>query len=561
MIDEQCNPSSVDRLFQRYISGEISEDDARLLLEQIEASPELRVRLFEQIDMHALLEEIATEEPMRRDVIPVPSSPFVSQKKLTASPRRRFRLAAASAIALVVLLVLGLLPVLRQDTGRIRSVAVLQTVERPEPSSSAVAVVSALADTVWDEQSGKYRQDQFIEPGWLRLRSGLVSLRFFNGAEVVIAGPAEIEVVSVDHIQCRFGNINVNIPPQAQGFLVSAPQMVVKDLGTSFAVSVSHRGTEVHVAKGEVELYETVAEQKNLVEGEALFVAAHGAVRRFQANDDIFAPTRSLKSKTKEYQRIQYEKWKSRSNRFDVDRHLSVHFTFEDFDGDSEVVLNGKPNSKNKDGLIVGCRKAEGRWFGKQAVEFSRTSDRIRIRPFESGESITLSAWVRVGALEHRSHALFVAQDGEDKNRENPLLQWSVLPSGALSFEIDSPIPSEEFRYESIPYFKPEFLGQWTHVALVVDGLTQTVTHYVNGTILGSPHAELPFKEALPLSIGTAEIGNVSPLFLKRSGTPIRNFCGCIDEFHFFTRPLSPEEIWDLYDPVPNWNIDLPDGE
>lgn len=431
----------------------------------------------------------------------------------------------------------------------------------PEPMSSAVAVLASTVDAVWDEHCGFFRKGQPLEPGWLRLRSGIILLNFYNGAEVVVAGPAELEIVSVNQVQCRFGNINVTIPPQAQGFLVSSPQLTVRDLGTAFAVSVTPRGTEVHVIKGEVELCKPLDNLESLKEGEALFVNTQGAYQRFQANNNTFSPTRSLHEKSKEFLTLCYESWKKRRSRFNRDPELLFHFDFEDLQPGDKSLPNTVPGSNISvpDGRIIGCRITEGRWPGKKAVEFSRTSDRVRLRVPGAYESVTLSAWLRVNSLGRYPYALFAARGnfrgrGVGPQGNTPFFQWTVLTDGGIRLEIDSPIPGDRFCYDSPPYFQSEHLGEWTHLVVVVDGMRQSVTHFVNGKILGSPHVDMPFKEALPIPIGTAEIGNIPTPEKENAQRPIRNLSGCMDEFHFFSRALSREEIWDLYDPVPDWS-------
>jgi hypothetical protein len=572
-------PSGIDDLFQRYISDEITENESQSLWNQLQNSPELTESLFRQIETDVMLEEAVGEKTpllptdQSLETISPTSNKHRSDRNFYANLFQNFHSVLLPAIVMIIFL--GLIFVgfllsfhfLSENNGN-NPVTVLteknniteKLEELPELVSSAVAIISGSADAVWDNRSGIFRHGQSVETCWMRLRSGLVSLTFFNGAEVVMEGPAELEIISVNHIQCRFGNINVTVPPQAQGFLVSSPQMVVKDLGTAFAVSVTPRGTEVHVIKGEIELHEVVFGQDNipanLKEGEALFVTVSGDSQCFQANNDVFAPTRSLKGKTKEYVDLQYKKWQSRRHRFDIDPFMLFHFDFENLPKDAESVTNTVLNPKNDflDGRIVGCRLTEGRWFGKGAVEFSRTSDRIRFFVPESCESVTISAWIRINSLDRRSNTIFATENDLVGGRLLPALQWSIFQSGSLRLELASPIPGEKLYYESLPYFKPEHFGQWTHLAVVVDGLTQTVSYFVDGVLIGTPIVEFPFKESLPIRIGMAEIGNVPVTDQTKKSKPIRNFCGCMDEFHFFARALSREEIWDLYDPVSDWN-------
>src|SRR6185503_1124510 len=107
-----------------------------------------------------------------------------------------------------------------------------------------------------------------LEPGWLRLKSGLAQIVFYSGARVVIEGPIELQLISPTEASCLNGRLTAEIPPQARGFRVGTPQMNVTDLGTSFGLDVKERRTDLHVFKGSVEFHSTtVAAKQNLKEG------------------------------------------------------------------------------------------------------------------------------------------------------------------------------------------------------------------------------------------------------------------------------------------------------
>src|SRR6185503_16980486 len=107
-----------------------------------------------------------------------------------------------------------------------------------------------------------------LEPGWLRLKSGLAQIVFYSGARVVMEGPIEFQLISPTEVSCRNGRLTAEVPPQARGFRVSTPQMNVTDLGTSFGLDVKERRTDLHVFKGSVEFQPAAgAATQNLKEG------------------------------------------------------------------------------------------------------------------------------------------------------------------------------------------------------------------------------------------------------------------------------------------------------
>lgn len=83
------------------------------------------------------------------------------------------------------------------------------------------------------------------------LTSGMVELRFPNGAEVILEAPSVVEIAACDRLAVRMGACSVHAPPGAEGFRVETPNAEVIDLGTRFSVKVNEVGeTDVQVVEG-----------------------------------------------------------------------------------------------------------------------------------------------------------------------------------------------------------------------------------------------------------------------------------------------------------------------
>src|SRR6185503_2943056 len=125
-----------------------------------------------------------------------------------------------------------------------------------------------VVDAQWNQRDEAPRLGAPLEPGWLRLKSGLAQIVFYSGARVVIEGPTEFQLISPNESLCRSGKLTAEVPPEARGFRVGTPQMNVTDLGTSFGVDVKDRRTELHVFKGTVEFQPTGSKvRQSLKEG------------------------------------------------------------------------------------------------------------------------------------------------------------------------------------------------------------------------------------------------------------------------------------------------------
>ena len=136
-----------------------------------------------------------------------------------------------------------------------------------------------------------------VRPGIFVLKSGLVQLEFLSGANVIIEGPAELELKSTKLIVCHRGKLRVRVPQQAKGFSVDTPHYRAVDLGTEFGVSVEDGdATEVHVFQGEVELFDIdqlyrdtkASALETLRIGAGLRTSGDGRENRTSANSDKF---------------------------------------------------------------------------------------------------------------------------------------------------------------------------------------------------------------------------------------------------------------------------------
>ena len=89
----------------------------------------------------------------------------------------------------------------------------------------------------------------------IEIRSGLLELGFASEANIIVEGPAKLDVISGSKIKLHRGRVAVNMPKGMSGFEVLSPRGKVIDLGTEFGVAVATGGqTDVVVFDGEVQL-------------------------------------------------------------------------------------------------------------------------------------------------------------------------------------------------------------------------------------------------------------------------------------------------------------------
>ncbi len=384
-----------------------------------------------------------------------------------------------------------------------------------------------------------------VRPGIFVLQSGLVQLEFLSGANVIVEGPAELELKSTKLIVCHRGKLRVRVPQQAKGFSVDTPRYRAVDLGTEFGVSVEDGdATEVHVFQGEVELFDIdqlyrdakPAALETLRIGAGLRNTVDGGEKRTVANSEKFVDVdRMLQILNKEGIK-RFAAWKEQSIHWQSDPNTVLYYNFEEHKPSTRVLQNNGPvKSPGLNGAIIGCRWTEGRWPGKSALEFKGVEDCVRLNIPGEFHSITLSCWVRIDGFDRRLESLFLT-DGHDVGEPH----WQFTDNGQLLLGVKVD-PHHSMDYLSGSDLKQIDLGRWINIACVYDDEKNEVVHYIDGERVYS----FPISDHLNLRFGKAEMGNWRPEDLKNDR--IRNFNGRIDEFLLLDRSLSVEEIKNLY--------------
>jgi hypothetical protein len=512
------SPQNTDVLIQRYVEGLLTEEEASSLLAALEQRPELGRTLLDHLSMDAMLDEVTKADAILK--IPVP--------EIIPMPRQRFSMATLAAVAAVAACAT------LAGTFALRSLLPL----RPAPfkagdevTTASVALLSRGVNLEWEPGSEAPVAGSPLAPGWLRLKSGLAQIEFYQGARVLIEGPAAIQLVSSGEATCTSGRLSAHVPPQAKGFRINTPKGTIVDLGTEFGLDVSDTNSEVHVFKGEVELHTSSAAMQSLKEGQA--VAFSSSPKVLTANAAAFTSLNELDARTLASQRSLFQTWQTAGAKWNSDASLLVRFDFQDAEESRSLHNQAVQGVAIPDGSIVGGSWTEGRWQSKRALEFRNVSDRVRLSiPGEIAE-LTLSVWVRVNGLDRAYNSLFMSEGWGDRK-----IHWQIIREGKVRFGIAGSGKQPHTDNDSPVLFTPERFGRWMHLAAVFDPKAKEARHYANGELV----ARLPLKDVSPLKIGVAELGNWND---RRTpgGVAIRHLSGAMDEFAAFSRVLTDAEI------------------
>lgn len=411
---------------------------------------------------------------------------------------------------------------------------------RPGATSRAVAMLNRAVNARWNPADRAPRLGAPLEPGRLRLESGLAQIVFYNGARVALEGPTEFSLVSSTEAQLTRGRLTAEVPPEARGFRVASPRLDVRDLGTAFGLHVAGPRTELHVFAGEVEFSGGHgATNRSLREGKGAVAEGGGTPRLIAADPAGFASLFDLQAKSVAADARRYDQWRQANDRLRRDSSLWVHFDFEHgAPSDWRLPNAGALRSTLPDATIVGCQWQEGRWATKPALEFRGVSDRVRLNVPGAGDSLTLAAWVRVQGLDRQINSLFMS-DGFAPGT----VHWVIRNDGVLGLTVIGPNAGHQILV-SPPVLTVDQFGIWTHLAVVLDGRSKRAVHYVNG----QPVSRHPVRISPPFRVGTAELGNWNAVgFPGNDPFLIRNFSGVMDEFCLFGRALSDAEIQALH--------------
>ncbi len=173
--------------------------------------------------------------------------------------------------------------------------------EKIDPNAPIVATFVDEQDVDWDcDPADKptlgvpFNQGEIV-----KLKSGLIKIRFISGAKVSLEGPCEFTFTDENIGNLHVGKLVADVPERAKGFAVTTPGARFVDLGTNFGVEVDPQGdTHMQVYQGVVEVRPDVGETHMLAAGEAVQVDSQGDValkpfdkKRFNQEPPKIAPS------------------------------------------------------------------------------------------------------------------------------------------------------------------------------------------------------------------------------------------------------------------------------
>jgi len=411
------------------------------------------------------------------------------------------------------------------------------------PADEFVAQLTGSKECQWVgsnstvQPGGRFRKGQKLE-----LVKGFAEITFDSGAQIVLQGPASLDVNSAWAATLNRGTLKASIPPEAMGFSISNPTVEVVDLGTEFTMFADAIGaaTEVLVLKGEVEA------QPNTPSDLQPIVLREKESRRF-ATSGVSTVHDSA------------EKFAQLSQSVPLDHFIPptdyMHWSFDEADGDIfKADDSGKPFAAADLWLenILPSEFAAAHGFGRweHALQFDgHMFAKAAFPDISENTPHTVCFWVKVPKDANLSNAYaMVAWGMNSKNfGSHPIhIGWNRNPNegtvGVLRTDYGG-----GFALGSTPLRD----GRWHHITVVLipgeDAKSFVeVKQYVDGRFEGegkpSPPGSEIFTKLSGATSGTVWLG----CRLGINDVRQDRFRGEMDELFIADRALEPVEIVSL---------------
>lgn len=238
----------LDRFIDSLRSGKLDESEMTKLDERLREDADFRQLYRARVRMESnLLSVYQLEE---KAITP----PVITNTK-TRNLRSFWYMAAGAGIAAT--LILSFLTLFQ---------------EAKTPIIPAVAKIEVESEASWAGML-PFTANGDLGAGEIYLKTGVAEIRFVSGVRVSLEAPARLDVINP--MRCRLieGNIIVEVPDGAEGFIVDTPEGHAVDYGTNFAVTVNNENqtSKFVVINGEIAVHHKSTQiSKTLLTGESV---------------------------------------------------------------------------------------------------------------------------------------------------------------------------------------------------------------------------------------------------------------------------------------------------
>jgi concanavalin A-like lectin/glucanase superfamily protein/FecR-like protein len=414
-----------------------------------------------------------------------------------------------------------------------------ERIVRDRDSGDSIARISGAADAQWIGTPLRVG-DELRPAERLDLAAGAAEITFDSGAQLVLEGPASLQLTSAWGASLSRGTVRATVPPEAVGFRVTSSAVEVTDLGTEFSLvaDATSGAAEVFVHKGAVETSAPGSERAPLVlrEKQSRRFARAGGSAEIRDPEAQFVRLSRRIAFQRSARPAGTVAWS-----FDAPGGMAAHAVLTALPGTAPISLALR-NPVQVDGRYGRALRLDGRAFGTASV------------PGLSGRNARMVAlWIRI-------------PPDADLSESGPVVSWPLGVSDPRSFSLGwnrDPAAGligawrARAARRTLIGTTPLQNGRWHHIAAMLvpaphnDAAYQLKT-YVDGR-LEAPSARLITRRrggAASLLARSSSSRTVpgDPDTLYVGGDPSgARFRGDVDELVIADRPLVPREIASLF--------------
>ena len=355
----------LEALFNRFADGIASEADEERLGQVLRSSAEARQAYRQFMDLHSALhwDYVAVAGPRASGERRVARGESFLTTNHSPLVTRKVAFFAGIAVATVAAIAIAVFWQNHSPNSQEKEIA------KDEKSDSIAALLVDKVDAEFGEERGP--AGVRFGPGEYELLGGIVHLRFAQGADMILAGPARFRVTDAQNVQLLVGKARVIAPSTAKGFTIATRAANYIDLGTEFGLRVDPDGSsDLYVFDGQV----NVADPRS---GKVLSEVFEGKSSRY-VNGVAAIPPQLQASDFPTPGTIGLKRWEQYEQELRKSPGLISFFPFRR-GIDASVLANGIGEDVMSHGKIVGARWVSGRWQGHL--------DRRRIRMSRCGKT------------------------------------------------------------------------------------------------------------------------------------------------------------------------------
>ena len=207
-------------LLYKYLSGQATNQEIENLNDKLLQDPGLRTKLLLETCIETGLREISMEHTDLSDRPELPKSNFFTVQKFIG-------------FAATILICFLLIPFISNE--------------------NKIATIVSSENAAWESSLPTLLGSQ-LPPGVLHLKSGIATIKFHSGAEVLLESPSTLELLDPMKGRLLSGSLMVDVPESATGFIIETPESYVVDYGTQFSVRVDkeNKKSDYELIEGEI---------------------------------------------------------------------------------------------------------------------------------------------------------------------------------------------------------------------------------------------------------------------------------------------------------------------